>query len=850
MAQLTLWYIIISILGLLAFPLAYRLLPALADRGYALSRIIGLLLWGYLYWILGSLGILQNDNGGAMFALLLLVAFSLWALLKGELNGFLSWIRAQRRLVITVEILFLFAFTGYAFIRSANPDLVGTEKPMELAFINAILRSPTLPPNDPWLSGYTISYYYFGYVLVAMLARICATPAAIAFNIGISTVFALAALGSFSILFNLLSHPSTEETGQHPSSIPTRNYTSALLGPFFVLLISNFGGILHILRWMGIFWKVDENGLQTSQVWAWLDIGRYAQPPTTEPFPHWWWWQASRILQDFDFNWVNKGDIIDEFPFFSFLLADLHPHVLAMPFAFLSISLAINLFMGGGSGETRLFGMKFRISPVYFMLSSIVLGGLAFFNTWDFPFYVALYAGAYVFQSPIVDKERLDVKPSKWRILGDFLMLGFALGVCGALLYLPFYFGFQSQAGGPLPNLIYITRGVYFWIHFMPLLVPILWFLVYLWFSSDHREGLKRGLALTSSLFVGLLATSILLTLLISNIQILAEFDPQAAIAADAFLGSMAAPGWWLVIIEGFIRRLTAPGTWLTLFAILALTITLLWPRLDNKVEPTPISTQSSISQPHLFTLLLILIGALLVLVPEFVFLRDLFGYRINTIFKFYFQVWLIWGIAAAYGVAYLWRTLNGARKLIFQVISVLVMVLSLTYPVMGLWSKTNGFQPVDGFTLDGTAYLQRTNPDETAAISWLKQAPLGVVAEAIGGSYTQYARMASNSGQPTVLGWEFHEMQWRGGMEEMGSRRTDIERLFCTHNWEEAQEIINRYAISYVVVGVIEQSTYGTGSASCPGGMNQVKFSNHLSLVFHQGNTFIFQVPDPNENP
>ena len=163
----------------------------------------------------------------------------------------------------------------------------------------------------------------------------------------------------------------------------------------------------------------------------------------------------------------------------------------------------------------------------------------------------------------------------------------------------------------------------------------------------------------------------------------------------------------------------------------------------------------------------------------------------------------------------------------------------------MGLWTRTNAFQIGEGFSLDGTNYLKRSNPDEAAAIDWLKEAPMGYVAEAIGGSYTQFARMATNSGQPTVLGWDFHELQWRGGVEEMGSRRVDIERLYCTRNWDEANSILKQYNISYVVVGSIEQTTYGTGSSSCPSGLNTNKFTRNLILGFQQGTISIYQVPE-----
>ncbi|MCJ7703828.1 MAG: hypothetical protein MUO62_19795, partial [Anaerolineales bacterium] len=203
-----------------------------------------------------------------------------------------------------------------------------------------------------------------------------------------------------------------------------------------------------------------------------------------------------------------------------------------------------------------------------------------------------------------------------------------------------------------------------------------------------------------------------------------------------------------------------------------------------------------------------------------------------------------------AYAVAVLWRDLKGTPKIIFQTSVGLILALSLTYPLMGLWSKTNGFQPYENFTLDGTNYLQRGSPDEAAAMDWLREAPLGVIAEAVGGSYTQFARMSVNSGQPAVLGWEFHEIQWRGGTDEMGSRSADMERLYCTNYWEEALDILHQYDVRYVVVGPVEQAAYGAGSDRCPGGVNEMKFSRRLPVVFQQGSTAIYQVPDEIKTP
>ena len=153
------WYVLVTLLGWLSFPLVHRLFPALPDRGYTLARAAGLLIWGYVFWILATFGFIPNNPGGLLLGLLILAGLSVWATL-GRQAELIDWVRGNLRLIISSEILFLAAFAALAFIRSANPEIYGTEKPMELAFINATLHSPDFPPRDPWLSGYAISYYH------------------------------------------------------------------------------------------------------------------------------------------------------------------------------------------------------------------------------------------------------------------------------------------------------------------------------------------------------------------------------------------------------------------------------------------------------------------------------------------------------------------------------------------------------------------------------------------------------------------------------------------------------------------------------------------------------------------
>jgi uncharacterized membrane protein len=259
------------------------------------------------------------------------------------------------------------------------------------------------------------------------------------------------------------------------------------------------------------------------------------------------------------------------------------------------------------------------------------------------------------------------------------------------------------------------------------------------------------------------------------------------------------------------------------------------------------------------FVLLLITLGALLLLGPEFLYLRDQFGTRINTVFKFYYQAWILWSLAAAYGIAVLAGKLRRGWNIAFWVGLVLLLLVGLTYPTFSLLNRTGNFQFDKAKSLlnialtseDGTAKsvarqelaslwtldyfdMVQQNHDEAAALRWLQHAPDGVVAEAIGGSYSGYARVSTLTGLPTVLGWPGHESQWRGGYEEQGSRQGDVEMLYATADWQTASEIIARYNIRYIFVGGLERGEP----------LQEEKFQSHLRVAFQQGTVTIYVVP------
>ncbi len=829
------WYLAALIIGWLAFPLAFRLLPGLPDRGYSLARALGLLVWGYAFWLLASLGILQNDLGGIVFALLVLVGLSLWSGWRDRFAGLRAWVSGHKGTILASEALFLVAFAAWAYVRAANPDIAGTEKPMEMAFINAILHSPTFPPHDPWLSGYAISYYYFGYVMVAMLVRVTGVASTVGFNLAVALWFGLTALGAYGLVYNLLVHRfarSGETLASHFYSLP-------VFGPLFILIVSNFEGILDVLHGQQVFWTRNPDGTLSSFFWQnWLDIQELNIPPPPIPASTPWylrwiptrpgtlWWRASRVLSDHTLSGSFR-EIIDEFPFFSYLLGDLHPHVLAAPFALLVVGLILNFFLTGASVKPiKFFWLRLPLAWPDFLLAGAALGGLAFLNTWDFPIYVALFAGVFLWM-------QYRQQGMRWMRLWDFISLGLVLGIAGFVLYLPFYLGFQSQASGFLPSLIFFTHGVNFWVMFGPLLIPCTIFIIYIWRRQPEKPALLRLAAWVGLLILGLFILSVLWAIAIS-------FLPRLG---DLFLVTQDASGEGIrvLVITALVNRLKSPGAWLTLGALLTFT----WALLHRPVQKPPIEgdgiAPESVSRPdsHTFILVLFLLGILLTLIPEFFYLLDQFGYRINTIFKFYFQAWVVWGLAAAYASAVLLVELRGSRRVLFQVGLVLLIAVTLTYNVFGLLNKTADFHPGTGLTLDGMAFMKLGSPDDVAGIQWLEKQPVGVVSEAVGGSYSDRARVSVFSGMPAVLGWPGHVSQWRGGSTEMGTRQADIDTLYRTNDWNTALSILRQYQIKYVYVGDMERATYHLTET------NLSKFQRNLTAIYQQGSVTIYGVPD-----
>jgi uncharacterized membrane protein len=372
---------------------------------------------------------------------------------------------------------------------------------------------------------------------------------------------------------------------------------------------------------------------------------------------------------------------------------------------------------------------------------------------------------------------------------------------------------------------MYPTRGAHLWVLWGTLFIPLFADLIYLWRSgspANWRAGFTTVLSILGVLILAMFAVG-LIALWLKPDLIIPLIQSQGR-TVSAFMG------------DSMLRRLKYIGSLLTLLALLIPSASFLFStgrfsREDEEDLPVQPHSQSSI-----FIFLLLSVGALLILGPDFLYLRDNFGYRINTVFKFYYQAWILLSLAAAFGVAVLLSELGNLKLMLTSAVLGLTIAAGLVYPVFSLPSKTDNFRAEhpEQRTLNGEAYLVNSMPDDYQAIQFMKQRDQGVVAEATAGSYSEFARISTFSGLPSVLGWSNNEGQWRDRALQ-GSREEDLKTLYTTGDWVTAQTIIDRYKIRYIVVGNLERTTYQ---------VNDEKFSRFLKPIFQQGSITIYEVP------
>ena len=679
------WWYVIFVIGLIFLPLTIFIFHNFLDLGYIFSKILGLLILSYAIWILSSLKILPFNT----FNLLTLggsfLVINLYILFKKNL---LKIIRKHWRIFLFEEVLFLGGLIFWSYIRAHEPSIHGLEKFMDFGFINSILRTEFFPPKDLWLSPETLNYYYFGHLLVAVLTKLSFLNPVITYNLMVATLFGFTFTMSFSIGANAYHKFFASQ------SLPFTLKRALMCGLLAAFLVS-MAGNLHTIY---VFFQ---NYNTDNPVPFW-------QLTPQNNFSGYWYPNATRFIPF----------TIHEFPIYSFVVSDLHGHVLDIPVVLLTLMLIISIYF------------QKKINFGYIVLYGFLVGIMLMTNVLDGPIYLLLLALIVYF------KERSN--------LLKYLLLTLLLAV---VFSLPFWLSFKPFGSGIgvlcAPN--FLTD--------IGKLGPIL-------FEKDHCGR---------------------------------------------------SPLWMLSVLYGFF--------YFTLYGFAA--------KIGKKISLT-----------DKLVLILVLFATVLIIIPEIVYVKDIYPahYRANTVFKFGFQAFMVLALSSSYMIFRIYTQVKWKFPIILYSFFILLFFgLVAIYPYFTIRSYYGNLNEYKG--LDGLNYLQNLYPSDYKAILWIKEFIIGqpTILEGVGESYTDYARVSSNTGLPTVIGWPVHEWLWRGSPDEGTRRLEDVKLIYEDPDLTKTAALLKKYQISLIFLGTLEKQKYPK--------LLEEKFSKIGQIIFQDGETKIYLI-------
>ena len=696
------WWFLFFVLGLINFPLTSRVFKNFPDKGYIFSKILAILFITYAVYIIGlvtSLPVISTVFLFMLMAGLLIVNlkfFSFKNLIRQSAEKIKNW-----WLFILEEVVFLLCLIFWSYIRGSAPDIHGLEKFMDFGFINSIITGQTMPPRDMWLAGSSINYYYFGHLYTAVLTLLSGIPTNVTYNLMIATIFGLCFVEAFSIGFNLC----------HLSLNIPHSWRKPLLAGLLTALLVTLAGNLHIFY-------VFTNGYPNEQpVPIWTLLQNIGWHPET-----YWYPNATRFIPF----------TIHEFPMYSYVVSDLHGHVLSIPIVLCILAFLLHLITK--SVSEKVWSKISHFWPI--LLLSFLVATAYMTNSSDLLVYGGL-TSLIIFA--IIILKRLGLQ--------DLFITGvvFVLGIF--VFSLPFNLGFDS-----------FVKGLG-------------------WTKPQDRS-----------------------------------------------------PFWMLLMLWGQFYIFTIP--WFVL-------------QIKNLIRQ-PAEKIQNYQPADIFVIILILFSTGLIIFPEFWFFKDIYPahYRANTMFKLGYQAFMMLYIASVYAI---FKSIDNLKnqsssKFIchfsFIVFNFVIIAVLLIYPFLA----TRGYYGIRPMFkgLDGTVWISEQYPNDWKGILWLNENEKlkiknSVILEAVGESYTDYARVSAHTGLSTVLGWPVHEWLWHGSYDEAGKRTQEILSFYNTSNLQSAKDFLKKYNVKYVFVGTLERQKYPN--------LNEGKLLQLGKVVFNEGMTNIYEI-------
>ena len=783
-----LWVVALVILGLIGLPYAWLAGASLPDRGFTLARPIGLLLVTWLVWWLASLRLIDFTRGSiALSALVFAIGGA--AIVARRHREMRMWVRTHWRLLVVAEGLFWTLLAAAILIRWGNPDLWhpsrGGEKPMDFAYLNAVLKSTHFPPFDPWFAGGQMNYYYLGFVLVAVLVKATSIAPAIAYNLAVPTLLAFLGAATFGATLALADPGVRRRSWRRHLPVSV-----ALLGALLVAVLGNLGELRVISDW-------------------------FRQSIPIE----WWYWNPTRVIH----HPSTEPGPINELPFFTYLFGDLHAHAIALPFAAVALALTIGLVRRGADHVDRSSGIAL------FVLLALVLGALWPVNTWDFPTYALIALVALTLQQAI--------RGFSSRGLAGLAIRSVGLIALAYVLFLPFHRRYSSVFNGVQEWEGARTRiNDYLTIHGVFLFAIASGLLIDLWTARDANsvvrywrsairswDRIKRFRELQRALVEpslahdaaarGVLAVLVLAVALgVLGHGVLSLAIPVATAALLSFVRRPRSN------VDPMRRALWQMAVALVLIG-LAITVAVEYYVVKN----IDIGRTNTVFKTYLQVWVLwgvasaVAIGAVLERLP-----------RIRRSVRLGWSIALGCAlvIAASYPVlatkarigdrfdTSVGRTLDGAafmrKAIVFE-------------------QGTNIPLEYDG---EAIRWIQE-NVDGSPVIAEANTAPV---------LYGWEGRYSMFTGNPNIVGWDYHQRQQRPPQAPVVNQRVqEIQTAYKTQSPEEAYRIFRRYGASYFVVGLLERAYFGDRDEKWSSGLGKL-----WTLVYRNPGVQIYRVLPP----
>jgi YYY domain-containing protein len=793
------WYAFIFLLGLVAYPITRSALAGFHQYAYPLSRIVGLALLAWISWMGGSIGVpYTRASISVAFAIIALAGFGLWMVRRDQFKA--EW-NSSRKFFVAVEIIFLVFFLIDLLIRLGNSDMwhpsKGGERPMDFSYFNAVLKSTSFPPYDPWYAGGYINYYYYGFVLAGTSVKLLGIVPSIAYNFILPTWFALIAIGAFAVGYSLFG----EETLDVERSTLNTQLVTGLTASTFAILLGNLGTIQMIfsgLQRMAAPGGIIPADVTFLQKWTWafkgflllfngtmLPIGRGE-----------WYWNPSRVIPP------GPGQEITEFPLFTLLYSDLHAHMLVMPLTLFIIAWAVSFIKSRAQ-------MSRTEWVATFVVGALMIGALKPTNTWDlytfFPF--AALAVIYAINRHFEWKNRFRLPDWLGRaLLSIAVVLG--LYLLGKLMYSPFDFWYSQAYNSVNPWTASHTPLSSYFTHW-----GLFLFIITAWLLWELREWMA--------------ATPVSHLKKLGAYHLLVEIGLAAVLALFVFF--------------------VAEGVRVALIALpLAVLAGLLLLRSDMPGVKRAV-------------LLMIGTGLALTLAVEVITLRGDIG-RMNTIFKLYMQVWMLFAVSAAAAFGWLlvefpfwklrWRTIYQTGLYLLLAGAFMLTVTATTDKI------SDRITAVTPHTLDGMTYMNYAQhfdggmmdlSQDYRAIRWMQDNVQGspVIVEANCTEYRWCTRFTIYTGLPGVVGWNWHQRQQRGfAATDVQARVDAIGMFYTTQDIESARAFLNKYQVKYIVVGQLERNIYPAFDFATDGLAKFAMYDGkYWKAVYHDKDTTIYEV-------